>query len=158
MILVGSMFALVMIVTNLLGYQANINQAKEKYAQGSYVEAYSYLQGVEVKERDEKLYNKLSLLAAVSEKYQSYLVFDNYGSKEEALDALVCAYGRYELNQSNAKEYECTDELDKLGGKIIKALLKDYDMTGDEAAQIYQLKSRKEYTLRIQEKVRQLGK
>ena len=36
-----SLFAFVMIVTNLLGYQANLSQAKEKYEQGSYVEAVS---------------------------------------------------------------------------------------------------------------------
>lgn len=46
---------------------------------------------------------------------------------------LVCAYGRYDLNQKNAKEYGCEDQLEKIGGKIIKALLKDYDMTGDES-------------------------
>ena len=74
-----SLFAFVMIVTNLLGYQANLSQAKEKYEQGSYVEAYSKLQGLSIKERDEKLYHQLATLAAVSEKYQAYLVFDNYG-------------------------------------------------------------------------------
>ena len=106
-----SLFAFVMIVTNLLGYQANLSQAKEKYEQGSYVEAYRKLQGLSIKERDEKLYHQLATLAAVSEKYQAYLVFDNYGSKIDALDALVCAYGRYDLNQKNAKEYGCEDQL-----------------------------------------------
>lgn len=98
-----SLFAFVMIVTNLLGYQANLSQAKEKYEQGSYVEAYRKLQGLSIKERDEKLYHQLATLAAVSEKYQAYLVFDNYGSKIDALDALVCAYGRYDLTRKMPK-------------------------------------------------------
>ncbi len=63
------------------------------------MEAYRKLQGLSIKERDEKLYHQLATLAAVSEKYQAYLVFDNYGSKIDALHALLCAYGRYDLNQ-----------------------------------------------------------
>ena len=152
-----SLFAFVMIVTNLLGYQANLSQAKEKYEQGSYVEAYRKLQGLSIKERDEKLYHQLATLAAVSEKYQAYLVFDNYGSKLDALDALVCAYGRYDLNQKNAKEYGCEDQLEKIGGKIIKALLKDYDMTGDEALDIYQTRKRDDYTVKLHQKLKELG-
>ena len=152
-----SLFAFVMIVTNLLGYQANLSQAKEKYEQGSCVEAYSKLQGLSIKERDEKLYHQLATLAAVSEKYQAYLVFDNYGSKIDALDALVCAYGRYDLNQKNAKEYGCEDQLEKIGGKIIKALLKDYDMTGDEALDIYQTRKRDDYTVKLHQKLKELG-
>ena len=152
-----SLFAFVMIVTNLLGYQANLSQAKEKYEQGSYVEAYRKLQGLSIKERDEKLYHQLATLAAVSEKYQAYLVFDNYGSKIDALDALVCAYGRYDLNQKNAKEYGCEDQLEKIGGKIIKALLKDYDMTGDEALDIYQTRKRDDYTVKLHQKLKELG-
>ena len=152
-----SLFAFVMIVTNLLGYQANLSQAKEKYEQGSYVEAYSKLQGLSIKESDEKLYHQLATLAAVSEKYQAYLVFDNYGSKIDALDALVCAYGRYDLNQKNAKEYGCEDQLEKIGGKIIKALLKDYDMTGDEALDIYQTRKRDDYTVKLHQKLKELG-
>ena len=91
------------------------------------------------------------------EKYQAYLVFDNYGSKIDALDALVCAYGRYDLNQKNAKEYGCEDQLEKIGGKIIKALLKDYDMTGDEALDIYQTRKRDDYTVKLHQKLKELG-
>ena len=74
-VMVGSLFAFVMLGTNLLGYQSHISAAKDKYKAGDYVEAYSNLQGLEVKKKDEELYNKLSVLAAVSEKYQDYLLF-----------------------------------------------------------------------------------
>ena len=85
------------------------------------------------------------------------LMPDTYGSKIDALDALVCAYGRYDLNQKNAKEYGCEDQLEKIGGKIIKALLKDYDMTGDEALDIYQTRKRDDYTVKLHQKLKELG-
>lgn len=71
-----SLFAFVMIVTNLLGYQANLSQAKEKYEQGSYVEAYSKLQGLSIKERDESFIIswQLLLLSRKSIRHISYLI------------------------------------------------------------------------------------
>ena len=48
-------------------------------------------------------------------------------------------------------------EYEQLGGKIIKALLEDYDMTGEEALQMYNAKNRKEYTLQLHAKLKALG-
>jgi chemotaxis protein histidine kinase CheA len=157
MVMVASLFGLVMLVTNLLGYQSKINTAQSTYEQGDYILAYQNLQGLDIKEKDQELYYKLATLAAVSEKYQAYLVFDNYGSKDMALDSLVCAYGRYDLNKEYAQEYDCEKELENIGGKIVQALLKEYDMTGEEALEIYNQKKRDNYTLLLRQKLRDLG-
>lgn len=156
-VMVASLFGLVLLVTSLLGYQAKISAAKADYDKEAYVEAYRNLQGLEIKSKDEEFYNKLATLAAVSEKYQSYLVFDNYGSKDLALDSLVCAYGRYDLNKQYAEEYGCEGELENIGGKILKALLKEYDMTGEEALELYKLKNRDDYTVQLRKKLQELG-
>lgn len=156
-IMVASLFGLVMLGTTLLGYQANVNAAKEAYDKGAYVEAFEKMQGLEIKEKDEELYQRLATMAAVSKKYQSYLVFDNYGAKDMALDSLVCAYGRYDLNKKYAKEYDCETELEQLGGKIVKALLTDYDMTGEEALEMYQIKKRDDYSIQLHKKLQELG-
>lgn len=157
LVMVASLFGLVMIGTTFLGYQSKVNAAQEAFDKGSYVEAYENLQGLEIKEKDEELYNRLAVLAAVSKKYQSYLVFDNYGEKAAAFDSLVCAYGRYELNKKYAKEYDCENELEQIGGKIIKTLLAEYDMTGEEALELYQMKKRDDYTVELHKKLKELG-
>jgi hypothetical protein len=133
-----------------------MSDAQAAYDQGDYVTAFQNLQGLDIKENDETYYNKLATLAAVSEKYQAYLVFDNNGSADIALDSLVCAYGRYDVNKEYAKEYECEKELEAMGGKILKALLKEYDMTGEEALEIYRIKDRDEYTLELRKKLNEL--
>lgn len=156
-IMVGSLFALVLLMTQYIGYQVNFDQAQSLYEEGNYVDAFQKLQGLTVKEADAEQYNKLATLAAVSEKYQAYLVFDNYGSKAEALDALICAYGRYSINQANAAAYGCENEMEQLAGKIIKALLSDYDMTGEDAMTLYNETDRDDYTLKLHEKLQQLG-
>lgn len=152
-VMIGSLFGLVLLGTHTLGYQSDINQAKQCLAQGNYVEGYENLQGRTVKAKDEELYGKLEVLATVSKKYQDYLVFDHNGSKEQAADALVCAYGRYDLNKERAEEYNCSKELDALGNKIKKTLKKEYKMSGKEALTIYNAKNRKAYTRLLQEKI-----
>ena len=156
-IMVASLFGLIMVGVNLLGYQSNINLAKDAYGKGSFVEAFSELQGLKIREKDTEFYNQLQVLAVVSEKYQDYLVFENNGKHDIALDNLICAYGRYDLNKQKAQDYNCSVEYEQLGGKIIKALLEDYDMTGEEALQMYNAKNRKEYTLQLHAKLKALG-
>ena len=156
-IMVASLFGLIMVGVNLLGYQSNINLAKEAYGKGSFVEAFSELQGLKIREKDTEFYNQLQVLAVVSEKYQDYLVFENNGKHDIAMDNLICAYGRYDLNKQKAQDYNCSVEYEQLGGKIIKSLLEDYDMTGEEALQMYNAKNRKEYTLQLHAKLKALG-
>ena len=156
-IMVASLFGLIIVGVNLLGYQSNINLAKEAYGKGSFVEAFSELQGLKIREKDSEFYNQLQVLAVVSEKYQDYLVFENNGKHDIAMDNLICAYGRYDLNKQKAQDYNCSVEYEQLGGKIIKSLLEDYDMTGEEALQMYNAKNRKEYTLQLHAKLKALG-
>jgi hypothetical protein len=156
-VMAASLFGLVMLGTSLLGYQANISTAKSLDASGDYVAAFESMQGLKVKSGDEELYNKLHALASVTEKYDDYLVFDSYGKKDMALDSLVCAYGRYNLNKKYASAYECEAEFDDLRSKIVAALLGEYNMTEDEALKVYQSTDRKEYTLTLRTKLRELG-
>ena len=156
-IMVASLLGLVLLGTKLLGYQTSLAQAKELYAQQCYVEAYGKLAGNKIKEKDLDFYNKLEILAPVSSEYNSYLVFTNAGKDDMALDALICSYGRYQRNREQAIESECLAELETMGSKIITALLGDYEMTGSEALELYQLKTRKEYTIQLHYKLQELG-
>ena len=156
-IMVASLLGLVLLGTKLLGYQTSLAQAKELYAQQCYVEAYGKLAGNKIKEKDLVFYNKLEILAPVSSEYNSYLVFTNAGKDDMALDALICSYGRYQRNRDKAIESECLAELETMGSKIITALLGDYEMTGPEALELYQLKTRKEYTIQLHYKLQELG-
>ena len=152
-VMVFSLMGLVLLGTSLLGYQANVDAAQEAYQQENYVEAFRKMQGLKVKSTDETLYNRLAALASVSEKYQAYLIFDHKGSKDIALDSLVCAYGRYQVNLPYAKEYDCEPQMEALKKKILKALKKDFSMTEKEAAELYRIKNRDDYTIQLREKL-----
>ncbi len=155
-LMVISFVALVMIGTSLLNYSADFSLAKEMYRQGSYCEGYERLQGQKVKEKDETFYEQLKVLATVDSQYQSYLVFLMNGQQARALDCLVCAAGRYDLNMEKAVEYECEQEYNALGESIANACA-GYDMTLEEAIMIYNQPNRIEYTKALEEKISSLG-
>jgi hypothetical protein len=155
-VMVASLAFLVMLGTNLLNYSAVVSEAKSAYSQADYTEAFRKLQGESVRTKDEQLYNKLSVLAAVSSEYDAFLMFKDYGNEEIALDSLVSAAGRYDLNLENAKEYECTDELEALRDKISLSL-EGYGMTVDEAVEMYNQRNRTEYTVLLYRKLSELG-
>jgi hypothetical protein len=156
-VMCASLFGLIMLATHLLGYNANITQAKSLDASGDYIAAFQKLQGLDIKDSDAELYNRLQSLCAVYQKYDDYLVFDSYSQKEEALDSLVCAYGRYTKNKKYAGAYNFENEFEDLRSKIVAALLSEFDMTEDEALEVYNNSSRKEYTLALKTKLRELG-
>ncbi len=156
-IMVVSMTVLVMLGTNLLSYSAAVASAKEAYSQNEYTTAYQALQGEKIATKDEELYNKLSVLAAVSSEYDAYLTFKDYGSVDMAFDSLVCAAGRYNLNLENAIQFECTDELDGLRQKISDALSATYGMDINAAVEMYNQRNRTEYTIILHRKLKALG-
>ena len=73
------------------------------------------------------------------------------------LDALICAYGRYNVNLESARDNDCLGEMEDLGVRITQALLEDYNMTGDEALELYNLRTRREYTIQMHSRLQELG-
>lgn len=155
-LMVISFVTLILVGTSLLNYSSDVNLAKEMYQQGSYCEGYERLQGQKIKEKDEIFYEQAKVLATVDSQYQAYLVFLKNGQQIRALDSLVCAAGRYELNMENAVELECEQEYYALGEKIENEIA-GYDMTLEEAIMMYNKPNRVEYTKALEGKLSSLG-
>lgn len=156
-IMVGSLFALVMLATNLGRYKTNISAAKNLSAEGDYIGAYKQLEGVEIKEEDQELYNKLRILSAVESEYDAYQIFIQYDKQLEAFDSLVCAAGRYNHYLEEADVLSCSDELEAIGDKIKGELKDKYNLTIEEIIDIYSITKRSDYTIAIYKKLTQLG-
>ena len=122
-----------------------------------YTEAYKELAGMKIKEADVPLYNKLAVLAAVSSQYDSYVTFKKAGYEVQALDNLICAAGRSVANIDAAKESGCEDQLNALYLHVENVLQKEYEMTMEEALEIYNERDREDYTIALQEKILELG-
>ncbi len=157
LLMVASLVALILLGTSLLGYNSGVSQAKSMYNAKRYTEAYAQLQGVEIKEKDYQLYGKVQVLATVDSKYQSYLVFHAYGDEVSALDSLIRAAGRYDLNMDGAVEFECQDEFAALGEKIEGILAGTYGISMEDAVEIYSQHNRTEYSIILHTTLAELG-
>ena len=146
-----------MLSVNIFGYSSAVSDAKKYMDEGEYVAAYSELVGMTIKEKDLMLYNQAATLAAVESELNAFDAF-HYGEKhQEALDSLVCAAGRCEVNADNAEVYECNGQMQILQAEVTNKLYECYGMTYEEAIEIYQSRSRDTYSVLIVEKLRSLG-
>ena len=169
-VFVMSIVVFVLICTFLLGNNSKVTDAQNTYNQAIadlgqnkadsielYTKAYSRLSGLKLSGDDEKLYNKLSVLAAVSGKYDAYKSFSDSGYVTMAADSLVCAAGRCAVNADNAKEYGCELQLEQLKNIISDTLSSQYGLSYDDAIALYNIDDRDNYTLALTQKLNELG-
>ena len=154
----ASLGLLVILGTNLTSHSGGIRSAKLLYDTGSYTEAYQEIRGLSIKsDEDKELYQRISTMASVASEYDSYIRYMNYGRKDLALDSLICAAGRCELQKENAAIYGCEEDLKHLKKEVKTALKKKFKMSMSEALELYQIDDRNEYTIELKGKMEKLG-
>ena len=151
-----SLFALVMFGVNLSGYSSAVSAAKKYQDNGEYAKAYAELLGFEIKEKDTMLYNQAATLAAVDSEIDAFEAFVWAEKHQEALDSLVCAAGRCEVNADNALMYECEGQMEILKAEVSNKLFEHYGMTYEEAIELYDM-DRDDYSVALVQKLRSLG-
>lgn len=169
-VFVMSIVVFVLICTFLLGNNSKVTDAQNTYNQAIadigqnkadsielYTKAYSRLSGLKLSGEDKQLYNKLSVLASVSGKYDAYKSFSDSGYVTMAADSLVCAAGRCAVNTENAKEYGCEQQLEQLKNIISDTLSSQYGLSYDDAIALYNIDDRDDYTLALTQKLNELG-
>lgn len=156
-VMAASIFALIQLGSNAVGYSLSKGDAKDAYRQGDYVDAYAKLEGMEIKEADEAFYNKIALLAAIQEEYDSYQSMMQIGEPEMALDCLIRGIGRCSNHAERAEEYGVTPEVNGLKGEMIQILTGTFGVDEQQALDIYKLRSRTEYTLELKKILKAAG-
>ena len=156
-VMAASLFALVMLGTNLIHYSSAMSSAKGYFNNGQYANAYKELVGLEIKEGDLELYYQISVLATVDSQLDQYELFLEYDRHVDALDSLICAAGRCEINASDAVAYMCEGQMDILKKEVTNELRNRYGMSYDDALAMYRIKSRDKYTLAVNAKIKELG-
>lgn len=156
-VMAASFMLLILLGSKVINYSSNIKQAQALTDQGKYTEAYAELSGLSVKDKDTDLYEKTKILAAVSSQYEAAQVFLEDEDYDMALDSLICAVGRYDINYSDAETYNCTVELNLIEQSVEEILSSQFAMTADQARELYAIRSRKDYTVEVYKIVQNLG-
>ena len=156
-LMVASLFALVLLGVNVVGYNTPISEAKSLMNNGHYAEAFAKVKGLDIKDKDLKFYDQLAVLSTVDSELNAYESFAKHDMIDKAFDSLICAAGRCELNEENADVYECAGQMETLRVTVSNELSQKFGMTYEEAIEMYNLKDRDEYTIALYKKLSELG-
>ncbi len=134
----GATFLFFVSTTNF-NYSLAIEKATNYFANQKYRKAYDEIVGVEVKEKDEDLKDRIYTVMYVERLYESYLNNMELGREEKALDSLLRGVEKYYEHYEEAKTLGITADLDYSFDQIKKVLESQYNISVEDAVSINQL-------------------
>ncbi|MBQ9984412.1 MAG: hypothetical protein IJP29_07465 [Lachnospiraceae bacterium] len=140
------------LASNNFNYSQAIEKATNYFANQKYRKAYDEIVGVEVKEKDEDLKDRIYTVMYVERLYESYLNNIQLGRYEKALDSLLRGVAKYEEHYEEAEELGITSDLDYSFNQIKRVLNDQFGITLEQAQQVNALEDY-EYVQFIQGKV-----
>ena len=156
-IIAVSLFVLIFLGTNLIGYSNMVQEAREDFDKGNYVEAYAYMAGADIKEADQGLYESAKALASVQQELNAYHALMNVRKYDLALDALIRGYGHVDCVAATAEEWNINAQLYGLKDQIEKQLMDQFNVTPELAEATYAIESREEYSIALHGILESLG-
>lgn len=134
--------------SNNFNYTQAVENATTYFAKQKYRSAYKEIAGVEVKDKDKELKDRIYTVMYVERLYESYENNLELGRQERALDALLRGVDKYYEHYEEAGQLGITSDLDYSFAQIQKALLENYGITVEQALEINQTEDY-EYVQRI---------
>lgn len=131
-------------------YKLAIRQAADYFASQKYRKAYDEIKGVEVKEKDEELKERIYTVMYVERLYESYENNIQLGRHKKALDSLLRGVTKYYEYYDEAKELDIVSDLDYSFAQIQEALQNNYNISVERAMEINDL-SDYDYTKTIEQ-------
>ena len=140
----------VVLGTNQFNYSQVIRKATNYFERQRYRLAYDEVSGVDVKEKDQDLKDRIYTVMYVERLYESYENNMKLDRADKALDALLRGIEKYDEHYDEAVELDIVKDIDSCRDKIINALWNTYGITEDTAYQILAMEGQ-EYTKTLSE-------
>lgn len=138
----------VILGTTIFDYTLVITKATNYFERQRYGMAYREIIGVDVKEKDQELKDKIYTVMYVERQYEAYQNYVSMNRPDLALDALLQGLGKYDTYYDDAVELGIVDDLDFARAEILQALNTTYGLSESEAKEILRL-APSEYTSRV---------
>ena len=148
--------AVVIVGTSIFSYDLSINDATHKFGNRKYTEAYEGIRGLEIKEKDMEIHDKIYTVMFVNKQLNSYNNFFAMGDYSAALDSLIKGLSRYDKYIALARQLGIHTDLDYVRKQIMAELQKVYGISEREALELMDMVDRQEYSERIYEIISKL--
>ncbi len=135
--------------TNMVTYALNIQYATSYFNHHKYNQAYNEVYGVDIKDEDIGLYDKIQTVMFVNKQLNSY---NNYYALEkypEALDSLLKGLSRYDKYIELATMLGIESDLDYVRSQILAELNNVFNITETDAMQILSYDNKEDYSLAV---------
>ena len=136
----------VIIGTNTFTYAQTVKSANNYLDRKQYTKAYQQIAGVEIKKKDEILYDKIVTIMYVNKQYNSYQNYFNMEMYPESLDALIKGLERYQKYKKQASELEVMDDMNYVKSNILEALKDSFQLNENDVQYLLGMKSQEEYS------------
>lgn len=132
--------------TNIFHYNSSITKAENYFEEDEYTAAYSQLAGLNIKSRDQELYEKVRMVMYVDKELDSYHNYTDIRMYPEALDSLIKGLEKYDAHIENAEEIDVTEDYDKLRTKILSEMESEYNLTEEDAYKLIKIEDQAAYS------------
>ncbi len=149
-----AMIAVVIIVgTSIFSYSLSIKNAEYEFERDEYTLAYNEIYGLDVKDEDIVLYDRIMTVMYVQKQLNSYYNYYGMNDKPKALDSLLKGLQRYEKYIELAVKLDVDSDLDSVRKKILVEITTTFKLTEQEAMEIIQSDSQAEYSKKVYDAV-----
>jgi hypothetical protein len=145
----GLLVLLLLAGTNVISYSLSIQNATNYFEKQKYTQAYNEVYGIEIKDEDIEIYDKIMTVMFVNKQLNSY---NNYYSLEkypEALDSLLKGLKRYDKYIELATMLGIKTDLDYVRNQILAELENVFNLSEKDAFQMLNYDSMEAYSLEV---------
>lgn len=149
LLIFGAIGLVIYFGTHSFAYNRGINYAKEYFEKREYSKAYEEISGMELKEDDAEIYNRLQTVMIVNKQLNSYYNYYKMTKYPEALDSLLKGLQRYDKYIELATFYGVKSDLDFVREQIIIELGNSFDLREEDAINLINIANKTEYSTEI---------
>ncbi len=128
-VILAVLAATVVLGTNEFNYHMVIARATNYFEMQKYRKAYDQIVGVDIKDRDQEIKDKILCVMYVQQQIDSYNNFTKLEMYENALDSLIKGIRKYNEHYDEAKAMGISSDLDGLHATIEKELMDNYGLS-----------------------------
>ncbi len=145
-----AMIAVVIVVgTSIFSYSLSIRNAEYEFNRDEYTLAYNEIFGLEIKDEDIVLYDRIMTVMYVQKQLNSYYNYYEMKDYPKALDSLLKGLQRYEKYIELAVELDIESDLDSVRNEILTEIDASFSLSEQEAMEIIQSDSQLEYSIKV---------
>lgn len=147
--LFASIALFVVIGTNVYTYVVNIQNATKNFDMQRYNEAYNQVYGLDIRDADIEIYDKIMTVMFVNKQLNSYNNYSAIDMYPQALDSLLKGLERYDKYYDLATKLDIQTDLDYVRDRIISELSSKFYLSVDEAYNIINSPTQLDYSMAV---------